>query len=234
MKEPVVHSLIKPLLAGLLVLVLPASSLQAAQAGYATYYVPADQENMLVVFEDMAKGSVNNSPNPPFTEIETQPLRSIVGITSWADNVPIYIDHWEDGYEFDPDNPAATSDEACATLGLGDQLTLESSNVATTPAERNLADNWTFPASDCAPTTDCATPNTANGCYYDGRDKIFSVGGAITLTRAVLPESVTDVGLSDSNPALVQAVAGCGWTTAVRPASPPMACRTATKQASPG
>ncbi len=207
MKKQVLHGFVKPALAGLLVLVLPVSALQAAQAGYATYFVPADQENMLVVFEDMAKGSVNNSPNPPFTEIETQPLRSIIGITSWADSVQVYVDHWEDGYEFDPDDPAGTSDEACAVLNLGDQLTLESPNVATTPAERNLADNWTFPAADCAPTSDCATPNTANGCYYDGRDKIFTVGGAITLTRAILPESVTDAGFTDDNPALVQAVA---------------------------
>ncbi len=60
MKKLFQHRLLRPALAGLLLLVLSVSSLQATTAGYGTYFIPADQTNMLVVFEDMARGSIDN------------------------------------------------------------------------------------------------------------------------------------------------------------------------------
>lgn len=190
-----------PLLA-LLGLMLLAPAAWAASAGYSLFYVPADETNMAVVFEESAAGTVNNASGL------TKPLRSIIGMTSWAANTRIYIDHWEDGYGMDLNNPEATADEVCPVQPLGGQINLTSLNVPSVVSQRgNYTNNPEQPSFSCATATiSCVTPNTANGCYYDGKDKIYAVGGAVTLTRASLPESVTGSGVGTFAPANVQAV----------------------------
>jgi len=32
-------------------------------------------------------------------------------VVAWSANTTVYYDHWENGYNFDPNNPAATADE---------------------------------------------------------------------------------------------------------------------------
>ncbi|VAX07989.1 hypothetical protein MNBD_GAMMA26-1676 [hydrothermal vent metagenome] len=191
------RSALMSLRGGLLLLMLALCSVSltgwAAPAGYSTYYIPGDEANLVGVFED--------SNTEPFADLEdhngyTKPIRSIIGISSWANDVQIYIDHWEDGYEFDPNNPS-TADETCPVQSMGNTLVLTSLDVPSLDVERTLLGNPCDTAAD-----PCSTSITANGCYYDGKDKIYVAGGAVTMNRAAMPESVAGI-----QPAVVQAIA---------------------------
>ena len=88
----------------------------------------------------------------------------VINVTAWADNTTIYYDHWEYAYEFDPDNPDANivanggHVEKIVLARAGDKYTFESANIA--------------------------VPRNAGVVVYDGRDRIYAVGGAVTVTRA--------------------------------------------------
>ncbi len=102
-----------------------------------------------------------------------------ITITAWADNTTVYYDHWENGLNFDP----VTLSGVDATFNLGPTgsvLTLDNTPAGGIPIPRNLA-------------------NT----YYDGGDRIYVAGGAVTVTRASYPQARAGV-----DPGLtVQAVA---------------------------
>ncbi|MBI5076232.1 MAG: DUF11 domain-containing protein [Nitrospirae bacterium] len=84
---------------------------------------------------------------------------TVISVAAWSDNTTIYYDHWENGYNFDPANPGATADETY-TLNTGGIKIFESANIA-------------------LPTTPGACPCT----IYDGRDRIYVAGGAVTVSR---------------------------------------------------
>ena len=127
----------------------------AAPAGYSQYYIPGPEEQMLELFESIGSGSQGTL------------MHSIITVTVWSDNTVIYYDHWENGYGFDPDNPATTADEIYFDVtpsNRGDSQNFESSNIPS------------FPRSSAA-------------TFYDGMDRIYVAGGPATVTRTSWPES---------------------------------------------
>ncbi|MEW6584086.1 MAG: C25 family cysteine peptidase [Nitrospirota bacterium] len=190
----------------ILLLFLNASFVYAAiPAGYSQYFVPGEEEKMAIVFEDSATNRTLGRVGGI-----TRALYSAIGITSWTDNTRIYIDHWEDGYEFDPEDPMDTADEVCPVQNAGAFLRLISQDVPSVVSERtNLG-------SDCLNIpTPCAAPVTANGCYYDGKDMIYVAGGSATLTRTIMPEQVCNDTNGDGN-----CVAGTDTNIQPNPATP--------------
>ncbi|MEW6486233.1 MAG: hypothetical protein AB1423_16780, partial [Pseudomonadota bacterium] len=181
--------LLIPFISFLAIFLTSMSDSHASPAGYSQYFVPGEEEKIAIVFEDTA----NNRTLGRVGGI-TKAIYSAIGITSWSDNTRIYIDHWEDGYEFDPDDPVDTADEVCPVQNTGSFLNLISQDVPSVLAER------TGLGGDCLNiATPCATPITANGCYYDGKDLIFVAGGSATLTRTVMPEQVCNDVNGDGN-----------------------------------
>jgi uncharacterized repeat protein (TIGR01451 family) len=156
----------------LICLSLLASSLRTSRAGvaagYSEYYIPGASDQLWNIFENL-----DNVPDL----VEGQGLRCIIAVTAASDNTTIYYDHWENGYGFDPlaPDPAATADEVRYSA-QGDVQRFESSNV---PNPRGTGLNV------CGPTDD-------QTCY-DGRDRIYVAGGAVTVTRASWPESIGTV-----------------------------------------
>jgi len=86
---------------------------------------------------------------------------AMITITAWSDNVTVYYDHWENGLTFDPDNPAATADETFTLAITGTLLTL-----------------------DNTPGGGIVIPRNSANTYYDGGDRIYVAGGAVTVTRS--------------------------------------------------
>ncbi|MBX7186324.1 MAG: carboxypeptidase regulatory-like domain-containing protein [Vicinamibacteria bacterium] len=149
-------------------------------AGYSEYIVPFDEDVFAYVTDPVTAGTIGANDT----------TFSLISVTAWSDTVTIYYDHWENGYNYDPNNPDATADEKYI-INKSQTLNFQSLNI---PRPRTLADGNTYRgnvASGTSPTADCTaqpTPaapaihNTLNYCY-DGRDRVISVGGATTLTR---------------------------------------------------
>ncbi|MFZ3138771.1 MAG: C25 family cysteine peptidase [Thermodesulfovibrionales bacterium] len=125
----------------------------SAPAGYSEYYIPGDENIMGQVWADIGvAGGV----------LQTAPRHTIISVVAWSTNTTLYYDHWEDGYDFDPDNPA-TADETYTLANKGDSRIFESSNIPVNP--RGVA------------------------TYYDGRDRIYVAGGTVTVTRSSWEET---------------------------------------------
>ena len=123
----------------------------AGPSGYSQFYIPGDEQTMNLILDTIGKGD------------QSGPMHAVISVTAWAGNTTVYYDHWEDGYDFDPNDPG-TADETITLASRGDSHTFESAAIALPE----------FPVSYCG-----------NGsCPYDGRDRLFAAGGAITVTRA--------------------------------------------------
>ena len=88
-------------------------------------------------------------------------MHAVISVVAGADNTTVYYDHWEDGYDFDPADPS-TADET-VLLNRGETRIFESAAIP--------------------------IPRSAAQTYYDGRDRIYTAGGAVTVNRASWTES---------------------------------------------
>ncbi|MBI5640292.1 MAG: DUF11 domain-containing protein [Nitrospirae bacterium] len=144
-------SLSKFFLTLVLIFACTSSIYGATPAGYSEYYIPGDEVSMFTIFNSLDAAATNT-------------MHTVISVTSWTDNTIVYYDHWEDGYDFDPANPAATADERYVMLTAGDQRTFESANIPTAPR--------------------------GTATFYDGGDRIYVAGGTVTVTRASWIETV--------------------------------------------
>lgn len=131
-----------------------ASAQAQVSAGYSEYYIPGDEGIMYLIFDTLDAGTIASSN-----------MHAVINVTSWSATTTVYYDHWEDGYDFDPTNPAATADERVSLATPGAQMTFESASIP-------------------LPTTAMVSCSPAGTCYYDGGDRIYAAGGAVTVTRA--------------------------------------------------
>ena len=76
-----------------------SSSYAATPAGYAEYIVPFDEDVFAYVTAPVVSVAIGANDT----------TEAFISVTAWADNVKLYYDHWENGYNFDPSNPAATA-----------------------------------------------------------------------------------------------------------------------------
>ena len=138
----------------LLVLACSTYSYGAVAAGYSEYYIPGDETTMRLIFDSLDDADAAGDYD----------MHTVISVTAWADNTIVYYDHWEDGYDFDPADPAGTADERIVLSNTGDQYTFESSNIPTNPR--------------------------GTATYYDGGDHVYVAGGSVTVTRASWIEGV--------------------------------------------
>ena len=147
------------------VLLAATPALGQVAAGYSEYYIPGSENAVSAVLT-----SLGPAPASPNTHV-------IISVTAWSPNTTLYVDHWENGYGFDPANPT-TADETYA-LTTGTPLVFESANVViprTAATTCNTYRNGTLVA-------------TGTRTCYDGGDRIYVAGGAVTVTRAAWIES---------------------------------------------
>ena len=127
----------------------------ATASGYSEYYIPGDEDFMFAIFDD-----INN------VVVAADGMHTIISVTAYAGDTTIYYDHWEDGYDFDPNLPVSTADESFPLTGPGDVAVFEESNIPL-PRATNLY----------------KTPPPDPTYYHDGRDRIYVSGGAVTVVR---------------------------------------------------
>ena len=103
---------------------------------------------------------------------------AVISVTAWSANTTVYYDHWEDGYDFDPANPA-TADETFTLATAGNRLVLECRDIniprdnAVPNPPTSTCNNYRNDVLFAAATTTC----------YDGGDRIYVAGGVVTVTR---------------------------------------------------
>lgn len=141
--------LYKLLLALTFLLVCATFSYGATPAGYSEYYIPGDEDLMRIIW-----GNIGSTGGVP-TTMPNAARHTIISVVAWSDNTKVYYDHWENGYNFDPNNPA-TADETY-TLNKGQSHIFESNNIPVNP--RGAVQ------------------------YYDGGDRIYVAGGSVSVTR---------------------------------------------------
>jgi uncharacterized repeat protein (TIGR01451 family) len=140
-----------------LLLFSASGSYGASPAGYSEFYIPGDENILGQVFSDIgAAGGI----------LSTAARHTVINVVAWSPNTTVYFDHWEDGYDFDKNNPS-TADETVVLTNRGDSRTFESANIPVNPRGTNT--------------------------YYDGRDRIYVAGGTVTVTRESWIDSVGTV-----------------------------------------
>lgn len=125
----------------------------AVPAGYQEYYVPGGEQQLWDILWDMDNTNMNAAAG----------MHAVISVVAAADTT-VYYDHWEDTYDFDPTNPAATADQI-VTLLQGQVYYFESSSIPINPR--------------------------GTGTYYDGMDRIYVAGGPVTVSRASWSEDAT-------------------------------------------
>lgn len=138
-----VYAIAVTLVMALTGIVGPANA--AIFGGYSEYYVPGREEQMASVF------------TTDFPASAAAGMHTVISITATGDNTTVYYDHWEDGYEFDPDDPENTYDIKYV-LNAGDVQTLVGNNIPVFPR--------------------------GTGVYFDGGDRLYTAGTSVTVSRS--------------------------------------------------
>lgn len=118
------------------------------------YFVPFDDVHLWQLFEGKAQC---HNPN----HVACLPMVSDIFVTSGSDGTVVYYDHWEDGYDKDPVNPANGGTTLILVLDAGASQIFSSD----------------IDPSNVGPTD---TP-----VYYDGRDRITIRGEDAYVIRLV-------------------------------------------------
>jgi hypothetical protein len=168
------HRRLLQVLAGLAILSLilispiaPSRPVQAeVPAGESQYFIPGFSQDLLDILRN-----IDNNP------AVGDNLHNVITISVGGDNTTVYYDHWENGYL-----DSAAGDEVY-TANKGDILTFESPSIPSNPRGSILTacSGSVFPAGG-------SPGGQANYCY-DGRDRIYVVGGAVSVAQSFWPTS---------------------------------------------
>ena len=133
----------------LLLLVCATYAHAAVPAGYSEYYIPGDEEQLALIWGDIGQtgGIAVTGANAT--------RHTIISVVAWSDNTTVYYDHWENGYNFDPNDP--TSADETYTLNKGESKIFDSTGIP--------------------------VYSRGTGTYYDGGDHIYVAGGVVSVTR---------------------------------------------------
>ena len=134
-------------------LLAAAPAMGQVAAGYSEYYIPGSENTVSAVLR-----SLGPAPTSPNTHV-------VVSVTAWSPSTTLYVDHWEDGYDFDPANPT-TADETY-TLTTGAPLVFESANVVIPRTASTTCNTYRNGTLITTGATTC----------YDGGDRIYVAGG---------------------------------------------------------
>ena len=161
----------KLLLAPLLIVLLGGQLVHPVQqvsanvpAGFSEYFVPGASDDLYNILYDLSLFT-----DTQFTNILTMPITS--------NNLTIYYDHWENGYLSGP-----AGDEVYTGLTVGQIVTFKSTTIPIPTRGTNL--------NACSGSTN---PRGTTTACYDGMDRIYVVGGAVSVSQVYWPTTVGTV-----------------------------------------
>jgi len=149
----------------LLAALLPSQIAAQVPTGYQDYYVLGYEEHVLNAFRQIRTNSSFSSC-----------ICSVVTLVATADEQVVYYDHWEDGYEIDIRNPVQGTTEVY-TLAANSIQSFKSTAASGVGPTKN----------QCVPSD----PRNPAQIRYDGRDRIFTIGGPVPLAHAMWPYGST-------------------------------------------
>jgi hypothetical protein len=163
------------ILAGITILVFilnsplaPKTRVQAeVPAGASEYFIPGFSQDLRTILVD-----IDNDP------VITNTMHNVITVSVGEDNTTVYYDHWENGY-----GTGTTGADEIYTANKGDILTFESPAIPSNPRGSSLA---SCPGSNFP---DGGAPGGQSNFCYDGRDRIYVVGGAVSVAQAFWPTS---------------------------------------------
>ncbi len=143
----------------------------AIPAGFSEYYLPGNSDDLMAVLQTIDTSSVGTT------------LTNVTTISVGTDNVTIYYDHWENGYT------SGTSGDEVYTANKGTVLTFKSTTIPYNSASPRVPASLT---SECTLSTFPAggSPAGASNRCYDGRDRIYVAGGAVSVAQAFWPTTL--------------------------------------------
>lgn len=158
---------------GLLIVFVAGSFLQSQPAkagivaGYSEYFIPGSAAQLFAVLTDNDSG------------ISGTTLHNVITVSLATDNVKIYYDHWENGY-----GNGVTGNDETYTANRGTVLTFVSDVAGSGHSGMDACAGSTFPAG--------GSGGAATHCY-DGQDRLYIVGGAVSVAQAFWPTSTGTV-----------------------------------------
>ncbi|PKO14025.1 hypothetical protein CVU37_15000, partial [candidate division BRC1 bacterium HGW-BRC1-1] len=130
--------------------------------GFAEYYILGDEADIITTFKSIPGGGV------PIGATASN-VQSRVSIAASSSGVGVYLDEWENGYGFDPNNPAATSDARWDNGAAGPNQQGPALNIGEVLLLTNT--NTYVPGSE----------------GVDGSDRLYITGAPVSIVRTVFP-----------------------------------------------
>src|SRR5215510_13787263 len=146
-------------------------SVTAQGSNTAEYYIPGSTDQLFQILQD-----IDNDPDlgnafgggvcsaPPCNR-----MHNVITVIVDQDNAQVFYDHWENGYSSGP------SGDETYSANKGDVLVFESFDI---PVPRSAGNT-------CRSTN--PSPSGSSTACYDGRDRIYVVGG-VSVVEAFWPE----------------------------------------------
>ena len=178
-KQKIIHFLCDCRIGVLLLVLLfstfamPQNASAAVPAGYSEYYIPGGTDQLFQILKE-----IDNDPNlgtalgggGTCIGADCNRMHNVTTVSIASDGVTVYYDHWENGY-----GTGNTGYDEIYVANAGDVLTFESGNILVPRS----------PAATCPGSTN---PNGATSACYDGRDRMYVAGGAVSVAQAFWPE----------------------------------------------
>lgn len=141
----------------------PSTAGTVVGRGFAEYYVMGDEVDLINSFKSIPSGGVSGAAT-------AANVRSRLSIVSSSGDVSVYLDEWENGYNFDPNDPDNTADakwdesvggsgEQGPVLGVGEVLVLTEGNTFV-PGSQGV----------------------------DGGDRLYIAGAPVSIVRTIWPD----------------------------------------------
>lgn len=157
----------------------PAWTAQAGvPTGYSEYFIPGSTDQLFQILQDNDNdpqlGNAFGVGTCATGTTECNEMHNITTVSIATDGVIIYYDHWENGYGI-----GSSGVDETYIGNTGDVLTFESGDILVP----RLAGN----------TCTSTNPGGASTACYDGRDRIFVAGGAVSVAQVFWPETTDTV-----------------------------------------
>jgi hypothetical protein len=133
-------------------------------AGFSEYYIPGSVSQLMAILDDIESSGIGTT------------LTNVITISVGADSVTVYYDHWEDGY-----GTGTSGANETYVANEGDVLTFRSNVASTHGAVLDDCSGSTFPSG--------GSPAGAATRCYDGRDRLYIAGGAVSVAQAFWPQT---------------------------------------------
>ncbi len=149
--------------------------------GYSEYYIPGAVDQLLNIL--YANDNYMSSSDT---------LRNIITISVASDRVNVYYDQWENGYSTGAAGDETDGANVYFSVNRGDIVTFESQAISKSHTANKAAGDCSTKSITITHRNSTKNTYTGTNCF-DGRDRIYVVGGAVSVAQVFWPQSAGTV-----------------------------------------